>query len=113
MNFVLSMLVAFLCAFGFISLLYYLTELLFTQRDYETFILIPVSEGDEDLEFKLFQAKAQLRRLRDSANVRIIILDNGMSELMRALAQKEAQRSENVLICRVNELQKVTRYSKM
>ena len=113
MNFIFGILIAFLSAWGFVVLLYCLAEYLLFQSDAPSFLLVPVSQADEDLEIHIKQAKLQLKHLHGKGARYIIILDNGMSEWMREIACKEAEGNDYIFLCRADELQKFTRYSKM
>ena len=105
MNFMACILSAFLCAFGFICLLYCLADALFDQGEESVFLLIGVNENTENLEFKLKSARFNLSRMKCKKKKYIVILDNGMNEITRELAYKEACTHADILIVKADELQ--------
>ena len=105
MNFMACILSAFLCAFGFICLLYCLAETLFDPGDESVFLLVCANEKTDNLEFKLKSARLNLDRLKTKKEKYIIILDNGMNDVMRAVAYREAGTHSDILIVKADELQ--------
>lgn len=113
MNFLSCILISFLCAFGFICFIYCIAETFFCPRAADTFLLVPLAGAQEDAEMLIKQAKQQRKHMCGNGKHYIIILDNGMDEMARAIAEKEAEISENIYICRADELKKIAQYSKI
>ena len=108
MNFLMCILTAFLCAFGFICLLYCLADMVCYDKAQPIIFLIPVNASTKDLEFRIASALSQMRHLRAGGENQIIILDNGMNDTTKAIAYKQACLHKNILIVTADELQKMT-----
>ena len=104
----MCILTAFLCTFGFICMLYCFADLLFYDKANPVLFLIPVNEKTTDLEFQVANALSQMRHLRAGGEQQIIILDNGMNDITRKIAYKQACLHKNILIVTADELQKMT-----
>ncbi|MBR0415439.1 MAG: hypothetical protein IJI67_10295 [Clostridia bacterium] len=105
MNFVVYCIIAFLCAFGFICLLYTVWNGWLARASEPLYILVPCDETTQDIELKIKAAQAALSRCSQKGQKRIVVLDNGMSELTKEIAHLAAEDSGDVLILRANELQ--------
>ena len=112
-TFLAGILLAFFASCGLVALLYCLLARLFIDRDEQTILLIPADEKSEDLELRLKSAKMQLALLPGGEEKHILVLDNGMSESVRELAFREAADGGNITVVRLNELQKLLKYSKI
>lgn len=108
MDYIACALIIFLAACGLIWLIYgCLLGRFLSSKDDSTYILVPVNENTKDLDIRLYDAKHQLKRIGGKSDKKIIILDNGMSEMMRGIAQKEAEDNPDIYLMQANELQKL------
>ena len=105
MNFLACILSAFLCTFGFISLLYCLADVFFDPGEESVFLLISANENTDNLELKLKSARLNLNRMKSKKKKYILILDNGMNDFTRELAYKEAGMHTDIIIVHADELQ--------
>lgn len=97
--------IAFLCAFGFICFIYGVWNFWQVRAAQSLYILVPCDEKTLDIELKIKAAQAALKCAGIRGEKRIVVLDNGMTELSKELVMLAAEESEDILILRANELQ--------
>ena len=107
MEIIAMLIVAFLAVAGVMALVEWSKRCLYADKDACVYLLVPADENSEDIEIAIKRAKFYRRCFGSGAQKKIIVLDNGMNEFSKEIVQKECEDSENILLMRSNELQKL------
>ena len=97
-------LLAFLASFGLLALVFCIMGSICSEKEQNTYILIPADDKTTDLEIKIRYAKFKLKFLPGREEKYIIILDNGLDEFLLEIALRESQTNSEIMILKPDEL---------